>query len=135
MKRLVTTNSRLKRADEKEGFDYYFVTKDQFEEMIAQEGFYEWVEYRGTYRGTQKKHVKKALATGRDVIWRIDVRGVKNIHKRVEKEVPNSVFIFLTESLAILEKRMKKRATETKKEFDCISIGKDGIEGKPFLHG
>lgn len=118
MSRLVTTNSRAKRADEKEGFDYYFVSKDDFEKIIANEGFYEWVEYRGSYRGTQKKHVKEALAEGKDVIWRIDVRGVKNVYKRVKKEVPNSVFIFLAESLPILENRMKKRATETKKEFD-----------------
>ncbi len=117
-KRLVTTNSRMKRADEKEGVDYFFVSKKEFEKIIADEGFYEWVEYRGTYRGTQKKHVQQALATGKDVIWRIDVRGVKNVYERVKKEVPNSVFIFLAESLAILEQRMKKRATETKKEFD-----------------
>lgn len=117
MKRLVTTNSRPKRADEKEGFDYYFVSMEEFEKLIADEGFYEWVEYRGSYRGTQKKHVKRSLATGRNVIWRIDVRGVKNVYKKVKKEVPNSVFIFLTETLSILEKRMKKRNTETKKEF------------------
>ncbi len=118
MRRLVTTNSRIKRLDEKEGFDYYFVNKDEFEKLIANEAFYEWVEYRGTYRGTQKKHVREALATGKDILWRIDVRGVKNVYKRVKKDVPHAVFIFLTESLPILEKRMKRRATETKREFD-----------------
>lgn len=117
MSRLVTTNSRSKRKDEKEGWDYYFVSRQEFEKLIAQEAFYEWVEYRGSYRGTQKKHVLQALKTGRDVIWRIDVRGVKNIYERVKKEIPNSIFIFLAESLPVLEKRMKKRATETKREF------------------
>jgi len=117
MARLVTTNSRAKRPGEKEGWDYYFVSRKEFERLIAEEAFYEWVEYRGSYRGTQKKHVKEALKTGKDVLWRIDVRGVKNIHDKVKKEIPNSVFIFLTETLDVLKKRMKKRATETEQEF------------------
>jgi len=117
MTRLVTTNSRPKRPGEKEGWDYYFVNREQFEKLIAENAFYEWVEYRGSYRGGQKKHVKQALKSGKDVLWRIDVRGVKNIQKRVRKEIPNCIFIFLTETLDVLKKRMKKRATETKQEF------------------
>jgi len=113
MGRLVTTNSRPKRKEEKEGTDYYFVSKDEFEKLIAQEAFLEWVEYRGDYRGSQKKHVLEALKSGKDVIWRIDVRGVKNIYDKVKKEVPYSIFVFLAEDIKILEKRMKKRATET----------------------
>ncbi len=115
MIRLVTTNSRSQRADEKEGVDYFFVPKEEFEELISEEAFFEWVEYRGDYRGTQKKHVKEFLSSGKDVIWRIDVRGVKNIYKKVKKEIPNSVFVFLGESLAVLEKRMEARATEDKR--------------------
>ena len=116
--RLVTTNSRLKRAGEKEGVDYYFVSKDQFEKLISRDAFFEWVEYRGDYRGTQKKHVKQFLESGKDVIWRIDVRGVKNVYRKVKKEIPFSVFIFVGERLSILEKRLKKRATENKKWRD-----------------
>lgn len=116
--RLVTTNSRPKRADEKEGVDYHFVSKKEFERLIAKEAFFEWVEYRGDYRGGQKKHVKEALDSGKDVVWRIDVRGVKNIYKKVKKEIPHSVFVFLGESLAVLEERMKKRATERKRWQD-----------------
>ncbi len=115
IRRLVTTNSRPKRLDEQEGIDYYFIMRNEFERLIAQEAFYEWVEYRGEYRGGRKKHVNEALASGKDVIWRIDVRGVKNIYEKVKKEVPNSVFIFLTESLEVLKKRMAKRATENHK--------------------
>src|SRR4030042_6340920 len=64
LKRLVTTNSRPKRQDEKEGIDYYFISKDEFEKLIAEDAFFEWVEYRGHYRGGQKKHVKEALVSG-----------------------------------------------------------------------
>lgn len=115
LRRLVTTNSRPKRSEEREGVDYHFITKEEFEKLIAQEAFYEWVEYRGGYRGGQKKHVQEALTSGKDIIWRIEIKGVKNIYKKVKKEVPNAVFIFLTESLAILKKRMIRRATENKK--------------------
>lgn len=116
MRRLITTNSRPKRPDEKEGVDYYFISREKFEELIAQDAFFEWVEYRGHYRGGQKKHVEEALKSGKDVVWRIDVRGVRNIYKKVKKLYPRSAFVFLTETLDVLEKRMKKRASETKVE-------------------
>ncbi|MFC1711097.1 guanylate kinase [Patescibacteria group bacterium] len=113
--RLVTTNSRQKRKDEKEGVDYYFIKRQRFEELIAQDAFFEWVEYRGEYRGTQKKHVLGALKSGKDVVWRIDVRGVRNIYNKVKKEIPNSVFIFIAVTLPVLKERIKKRATESQK--------------------
>lgn len=115
MQRLVTTNSRAKRPEETEGVDYHFVSRQEFERLIGEDAFYEWVEYRGEYRGGQKKHVLEALKSGKDVIWRIDVRGVKNIYYKVKKEIPNSAFIFLAESMPILEKRIIKRHTEDKK--------------------
>jgi len=112
MTRLVTTNSRPKRPGEREGVDYYFVSQEEFERLIGEGAFFEWVEYRGSYRGTQKRHVKEALASGKDVIWRIDVRGVKNIAEKVRKEIKRVVFIFLVEELEVLKKRMERRATE-----------------------
>jgi guanylate kinase len=118
MQRLVTTNSRPKRDDEKEGVDYYFITKDEFEKLIAEGAFFEWVEYRGHYRGGQKKHVIKALKSGNDVVWRIDVRGVKNIYSKVKEMVANSVFVMLVSPIEILKKRSKRRETEDKKWED-----------------
>ena len=116
--RLVTTNSRPKRTEEREGVDYYFISRKEFEDLIAKEAFFEWVEYRGHYRGTQKKHIREALASGKDVIWRIDVRGVKNVYKKVKKEIPFSAFVFIGEALSVIEERLKKRATENKKWGD-----------------
>jgi len=112
--KLVTTNSRPKRKDEEDGFDYHFVSREEFEGLIADEAFFEWVEYRGHYRGGQKKHVKEALESGHDVIWRIDVRGVKNIREKVKEQFPHSVFVLLAvEDLETLEKRMVERESET----------------------
>jgi len=115
MQRLVTTNSRKMRSDEKEGVDYYFISKPEFEELISKGAFYEWVEYRGDYRGGQVKHVKKALKSGKDVIWRIDVRGVKNIRDKVKKMLSNSVFVMLDSPIKILKMRSIRRSTENKK--------------------
>lgn len=118
MRKLVTTNSRPKRTDEKEGFDYYFVSRDEFERLIAEEAFFEWVEYRGHYRGGQKKHVEEALKGGYDVIWRIDVRGVKNIREKVTEMFPHSVFVLLAvQDLTTLKKRMEDRASETTQDL------------------
>ncbi len=119
MQKLVTTNSRPKRPDEVDGYDYHFVTREEFEKLIAEEAFFEWVEYRGHYRGGQKKHVEEALRSGKDVVWRIDVRGVKNIKQKVKKMFPRSVFVLLVvRDLETLKKRMEARASETKEELD-----------------
>src|SRR5437763_177518 len=55
IKRVITTTSRQMRAQEKEGEPYHFVVREKFEQMIAEEAFLEWVEFRGELYGTQKK--------------------------------------------------------------------------------
>lgn len=118
MKKLVTTNSRPMRDEEKDGFDYHFVSREEFEKLIAEEAFFEWVEYRGHYRGGQKRHVQEALASGHDVIWRIDVRGVKNVREKVKEMFPHSAFVLLAvKDLETLKKRMQDRASETHEEL------------------
>jgi guanylate kinase len=111
--RVVTTTSREKRAGEEDGVDYHFVSEQEFEKLIAEEAFFEWVEYRGNFYGGQKKHIKESLDQGKDVIWRIDVRGVKNIYDKVKKEFPQSAFIFLAEEIEVLKARMERRDTES----------------------
>lgn len=110
--RLVTTNSRPKRAEEIEGVDYYFVSREEFERLISQGAFFEWVEYRGEYRGGQAKHVAEAFSSGKDVIWRIETKGVKNIYQKVKEQFPNSVFVMLTAPISVLRHRAEKRKTE-----------------------
>lgn len=135
--RLVTTNSRPKRLEEKEGYDYYFVTKEEFEKMIATDEFFEWVEYRGNYRGGRKKHVEEALKSGHDVVWRIDTKGVKNIKKKVQDMIadPNSpikhvAFIFLTApDILTLKRRIEKRGTESmEEEKQSLNLAKWEVE-------
>lgn len=132
MQKLVTTNSRPKRNDEVEGFDYHFISREEFEKLISEEAFFEWVEYRGQLRGGQKKHVQEALNSGKDVIWRIDVKGVKNIRQKVKELYPNSVFILLVvKDINILKQRMEKRASETQTDLEW-SIDMAHWEQKQF---
>lgn len=119
MQKLVTTNSRPRRDDEKEGFDYHFVSREEFEKLIAEEAFFEWVEYRGHYRGGQKRHVQEALETGRDVVWRIDVRGVMNIREKVKEMFPHSAFVMLAvDDVSVLKQRMIERNSESQADLD-----------------
>lgn len=145
MVRLVTTTSRPKREMETEGKDYYFIEKAGFEKLMAEGAFLEWVEYLGHYKGTQMIHLKEALGTGHDVIWRIDVRGVKNIKQRViemlkDPQFPPSgcSFIFLAPpDLLTLKNRMKKRATETQlvqeQGLDLAKWEMDQFDDSDFL--
>lgn len=135
--RMVTTNSRPMRPGEVEGTDYYFVSRPDFEKLLSEDAFIEWVEYLGHYKGGQKKHIEAALASGKDVIWRIDVRGVKNIRPRIEEmmEDPNSpvktaVFIFLgVKDFTIIEKRMRARGTEDEKVWnEGLNLSKWEVE-------
>ncbi len=72
---VVTANSRPQRPGEIDGLDYHFVSQERFEEMIAKEELLEWARVYGHYRGIPKSEVRRAIASGRDVILRVNVDG------------------------------------------------------------
>ena len=112
---VVTTTSRAPRPNEKDGVDYHFVTKAQFEEMIAKDELIEYAHVYQDYKGPQKKHVRRALASGKDVIMRLDVQGAT----RIRKINPDAVLIFLIPSNEDeWYDRLKKRGTETPESFN-----------------
>lgn len=107
--KITTTTSRKLRASESEGNSYFFKTREEFEKMIANDEFFEWVEFRSELYGTQRKTIKEALDSGKDIIWHIDAKGIKNIKQKVKLEYKRSVFIFLTAlNVKILENRVHK---------------------------
>ncbi len=140
---MVTTTSRPKRPGEVEGKDYYFVSRQEFERLIAEDAFIEWVEYRGNLYGGQKKHLQETLSSGKDIIWRIDVRGVKNIKDKIKKLFPYTALVFITApSIEVLHQRLIRRGSETNwqdwnlnmavwetkqySEFDYLIVNQDG---------
>lgn len=106
----VSATSRSPRPGEKDGVNYFFVTRERFEEMIRDNELLEWVEYCGNYYGTPRAYVESQLEKGRIVLLEIDVEGAANIKKQFPRCI--SVFI-MPPSLQELRNRITKRGTES----------------------
>jgi len=107
---VVTATTRPIRPNEEEGVDYHFVSVGEFAGMIEDGELLEYAVVYGDYKGIPKKHVRAALASGKDVVLRIDVQGAATIRKLI----PESVSIFLAaESEEKLVERLQERKTET----------------------
>ena len=112
---VVTATSRAQRPGERDGYDYHFVSKERFEEMIVRGELLEWAEVYGHFKGIPKREVAQALQSGRDVILRIDVQGAATI-KRL---APDAVFIFLAPgSFEELHNRLQWRRTESPDQME-----------------
>ena len=107
----VSVTTRQKREGEKEGVDYHFVTKEQFEQDIKDGMFLEWAEVHGNYYGTSLKHTIDALKEGKIVIFDIDVQGFLQAKEKIG-ELITSVFI-TTPTLGDLKNRLIKRGTDS----------------------
>jgi guanylate kinase len=107
----ISTTTREPRVGEKDGVDYFFVSKEDFEEDIKNGQFLEWAEVHGNYYGTSLKPINKALAKGKLVIFDIDVQGHEIVRKKLGSIV-TSVFI-TTPTLQILEQRLNDRNTDS----------------------
>lgn len=106
----VSATSRAPREGEKEGVDYFYLSREEFEEKIKDNYFIEYTEYAGNYYGTPKEYIKKKLDEGIDVILIIEIEGASNI----KKLIPEALMIFIMPpSLKELVRRLKKRGTET----------------------
>lgn len=106
----VSATTRSPRLGEVNGVTYHFITKQGFEERIKNNAMLEYAEYCGNYYGTPKKEIDEMREQGKNVILEIEVQGAM----KVREICPDAVFIFvLPPSVAELERRLKKRATET----------------------
>ncbi|MFW6118340.1 MAG: guanylate kinase [Chloroflexota bacterium] len=107
---VVTATTRPKRASEKDGVDYHFLSLQEFQQMIDKHNFVEWANVYGNYYGVPKDEITSALSKGVDAIVRVDVQGAASI-----KEIlPDAVLIFLMPpSVEELEKRLRKRHSES----------------------
>jgi len=107
---VVTATTRPRRADEIQGRDYLFVSKEEFARMIEENELIEYAIVYGDYKGIPKDQVRQALASGRNVVLRIDVQGAETVRKLA----PEALMIFLTtENEVELERRLRDRKTET----------------------
>lgn len=137
---VVTATTRPRRAEEVHGRDYFFVSKEEFARMIEQDELIEYAIVYSDYKGIPKQQVREALASGKDVVMRLDVQGAATVRKLA----PEAVLIFLTtQSETELVERLKARRTDTAEdlslriatarqelkraaEFDYVVINADG---------
>ena len=106
---VVTATTRPQRLEEQEGVDYIFVGREEFADMIEKGELMEYALVYSDYKGIPKAQVRKALASGKDVVMRVDVKGAAT----VRKISPEAILIFLTTSSEDeLVERLKKRKTE-----------------------
>ncbi|MHB8931999.1 MAG: guanylate kinase, partial [Bellilinea sp.] len=123
---VVTTTDRPKRAEEVNGVDYNFVTTRRFEEMIRDNELVEYARVYGDYKGVPKIQIEDALASGKDVVLRVDVQGAA----RVRQLFPDSVQIFLVpENETQWYQRFRNRRTETEVELERrMDIARDELK-------
>lgn len=106
----VSATTRSPRQGEKNGINYFFKSREQFEEMIAHDALLEHAEYVGNYYGTPRDFVERTIAEGKDIILEIEVQGAL----KVKEKFPEGVFIFLLPpSLDELKQRITGRGTES----------------------
>lgn len=107
---VVTATTRLKRANEVHGKDYWFVSKEEFARMIDEDELIEHAIVYADYKGIPKQQVREALASGMDVVMRLDVQGAETVRKLAHE----ALLIFITtDSEEELVHRLETRKTET----------------------
>jgi guanylate kinase len=111
----VSATTRHQRPGEREGHDYWFVSDDEFDRMVADGEFLEWVSYVSGHRyGTPRSEIDRIRAAGKAPLLDLETQGAL----RVRDEVPGAVTIFIdVPSFAELERRLRDRATESAGEI------------------
>ena len=110
----VSATTRAPRPGEVNGKNYWYISREEFEERIARGEMLEHTEYCGNYYGTPKKEAEEVLASGKNLILEIEVRGAMN----VKRLYPEAVLIMLLPpSFAAQEARLRRRGTETEEKI------------------
>jgi guanylate kinase len=138
---VVTATTRARRGNEVHGQDYFFLSKEEFAHMIDTGELIEYAIVYNDYKGIPKQQVREALASGKDVIMRLDVQGAATVRKLA----PEAVLVFLTtQSEQELVDRLLARKTEAAEdlslriatarqelkrvaEFDYVVVNSDGL--------
>ena len=111
----VSATTRDPRPGEVHGVAYYFISRDEFEEMIVSDGLVEYAEYCGNYYGTPKAFVEQQLKEGMDVILEIEIQGAM----KVRKLFPDATLVFvMPPSAQALFERLTKRGTESRETIE-----------------
>ena len=130
----ISMTTRKPREGEVDGREYYFVSHERFEEVIAADGLIEYATYVDNYYGTPVEYVEKQLSAGKDVILEIEIQGAL----KVKDKFPSALLLFvMPPSIAELRRRLEKRGTETgeviEKRIKRASEEAEGIEKYDYI--
>ena len=135
----VSATTRSPREGEKNGVEYFFRTKEEFEKMIAKDELIEYAKYVDNYYGTPKAYVEEQLSAGKDVILEIEIQGAL----KIKEKFPDTLLLFVTppdadtlkerligrgtETMEVIESRMQRAAEEAEgmQEYDYLVINDD----------
>jgi guanylate kinase len=144
----VSHTTRAPRPGEKDGEHYHFVTREEFQSLIAQNAFFEWAEVFGNYYGTSRPAIEKTLSQGTDVFLDIDWQGAR----QVKAQIADTATIFVAppsrdelqrrltarnqDSAEVIAQRMAKAESEISHyhEFDYIVVNDDFDEALAELN-
>lgn len=130
----ISATTRQPREGEVDGREYFFRTKEEFEEMIAQDALVEYAQYVEHYYGTPKKYVEENLEAGKDVLLEIEIQGALKIREKY----PEAILIFVTPpSGEELRRRLVGRGTETmeviEKRLQRAMQESEGVEAYDYI--
>lgn len=111
----ISATTREKRGNEIEGKDYFFISKDKFEEMIKNNEFLEYAKYVNNYYGTPKKYVKDMIEKGKNVILEIEMQGALQVKKIYDKAI---LVFFLPKDAKTQRERLISRKRETIEQIE-----------------
>ena len=130
----VSMTTRPPRPGETDGREYFFVSREAFEQKIRENGLIEYARYCGNYYGTPREYVARQLLAGKDVILEIEIQGAQ----KVKEMFPSALLLFVTPpGIKELRRRLSGRGTETEdviKERLCRAQAEaEGIEAYDYL--
>ncbi|MBS9336289.1 guanylate kinase [Fructobacillus papyrifericola] len=122
----ISATTRKPRTGEEDGKDYFFVSREDFEEKIQAGDMLEYAEYVGNYYGTPRSFIEETLASGKDVFLEIDVQGAL----QVKAKMPEGVYIFLTPpDIKNLRMRLEGRGTDSAEVIEKrVAAAKDELK-------
>ncbi|MBU1055613.1 MAG: guanylate kinase [Proteobacteria bacterium] len=111
----ISYTTRAPRIDEKNGVDYFFISKKDFEKKIIEGKWAEWAKVHGNFYGTSAEYINDAILSGKDILLDIDVKGTMQIIKRYFESI--TIFI-MPPSFEELKIRMESRGTDTREVIE-----------------
>jgi guanylate kinase len=133
----VSATTRVMRPGEREGIDYHFLSREDFQRRLAENQFLEWATYNGNLYGTPRWPMDQALAQGRTFLVEIEVKGTRQLRERGQE----GLFVFIAPpSIAELRRRLQLRGTNDSQEIeqrvriaeDELAAARETVSGRPL---